>query len=200
MDAWFDPGAVMRSVRVVNVTAVTYVSKPLPLRALAGTLPDSTFEPELFAGLIYHRRCPDATLIMFSNGRLASTGARTVSAAIRAIRKTVGEIAIALGSGYRPGTIRVRNLTAMLQVTGAIDLERLAAEKYGSVEYSPRTFPGLIAKGSNSTRFLVFSNGKIVCVGAKSRREILAGLEWLAKCGDGTGSALPIPSAAVIGT
>jgi transcription initiation factor TFIID TATA-box-binding protein len=48
-------------------------------------------------------------------------------------------------------------------------------------EYEPETFPGLVYKMKGSVTFLIFGTGKIVCVGAKSTKDIKESLDSLVK-------------------
>jgi transcription initiation factor TFIID TATA-box-binding protein len=54
------------------------------------------------------------------------------------------------------------------------------AMKLDNTEYEPEQFPGLVYKlnEANAT-FLLFSNGKVVCTGTKSEKEVHIALDML---------------------
>ena len=62
-----------------------------------------------------------------------------------------------------------------------INLIKLArGEK--TVEYNPEKFPGAVMKlTSPKASFLVFRNGKIVCTGMKTEKDIRAAIDRMAK-------------------
>jgi len=52
--------------------------------------------------------------------------------------------------------------------------------KLSNTEYEPEQFPGLVYKLMDAkATFLLFSNGKVVCTGTKSREEVQIALEKL---------------------
>ena len=54
------------------------------------------------------------------------------------------------------------------------------AMKLENTEYEPEQFPGLVYKlTAAKATFLLFSNGKIVCTGTKSEKEVHAALDKL---------------------
>ena len=64
-----------------------------------------------------------------------------------------------------------------------LNLNELAT-KLRNVEYEPEQFPGLVyklpaTKSSPQATFLLFSNGKIVCTGTKSEKDVHAAVDVL---------------------
>ena len=54
--------------------------------------------------------------------------------------------------------------------------------KLENTEYEPEQFPGLVYKLDNPTAtFLLFSNGKLVCTGTKTRQQLDESMEQLIK-------------------
>ena len=58
------------------------------------------------------------------------------------------------------------------------------AMKLDNTEYEPEQFPGLVYKlggkeGAKKATFLLFSNGKIVCTGTKSKAEVYQAVHML---------------------
>ena len=72
---------------------------------------------------------------------------------------------------------RLRNIVASTDVGFSIKLEELKEEQktFSRCHYEPELFPGLIYKMMNPrVVLLIFTSGKIVLAGAKTREEIYA--------------------------
>ncbi|MBM3199971.1 TATA-box-binding protein, partial [Candidatus Woesearchaeota archaeon] len=75
--------------------------------------------------------------------------------------------------------IHVQNMVASGSVGMDLNLNKLAMD-LENTEYEPEQFPGLVYKlpGTRAT-FLLFSNGKIVCTGTKSEKDLHAAVDKL---------------------
>ncbi len=74
-------------------------------------------------------------------------------------------------------TFRIENIVASASLNANIDLYALARE-LDNVEYEPEQFPGAILKlKTPKTSLLVFKNGKMICTGAKSEKEVRKAIE-----------------------
>lgn len=69
--------------------------------------------------------------------------------------------------------VRIENVVAASDINMKLDLNEIAI-KLTNVEYEPEQFPGLVFKINDETRatFLIFGNGKIVCTGTKSDKDV----------------------------
>ncbi|MBU1854298.1 MAG: TATA-box-binding protein, partial [Nanoarchaeota archaeon] len=78
--------------------------------------------------------------------------------------------------------LKVQNMVGSGSVGFDLNLNELAL-KLDNVEYEPEQFPGLVYKIKDPfhSTFLLFSNGKIVCTGAKTEEEMNLCLEQLVK-------------------
>ena len=75
--------------------------------------------------------------------------------------------------------INIQNIVASGSVGMDLNLNTLAM-KLENTEYEPEQFPGLVYKLEEAkATFLLFSNGKIVCTGTKSEKEVNAALDKL---------------------
>jgi len=63
-------------INVQNIVASGTVDLTLNLNALALELDNTEYEPEQFPGLVYKLGEPNATFLLFSNGKLVCTGTR----------------------------------------------------------------------------------------------------------------------------
>ena len=63
-------------VKVQNIVASGSINLTLNLNALALALENTEYEPEQFPGLVYKLLEPNATFLLFSNGKLVCTGTK----------------------------------------------------------------------------------------------------------------------------
>ena len=77
--------------------------------------------------------------------------------------------------------IMIQNIVASGTVGMDLNLNTLAM-KLRNTEYEPEQFPGLVYKLIDpevKATFLLFSNGKVVCTGTKSEKEVKMALDKL---------------------
>lgn len=117
--------------------------------------------------------------MIFSSGNVVCTGARNmvkVEEAIKKIIKSLEKINIKIT--IKP-KINIQNIVASGTVGMDLNLNVLAM-KLPNTEYEPEQFPGLVYKLPEAkATFLLFSNGKIVCTGTKSEKEVNEALDKL---------------------
>ncbi|MBI5036866.1 hypothetical protein HZC09_06015 [Candidatus Micrarchaeota archaeon] len=69
-------------------------------------------------------------------------------------------------------SFKVENIVASANLKVDLDLFNIAME-VDNVEYEPEQFPGAIMRLKDiGTTLLLFKNGKVICSGAKSERQI----------------------------
>ncbi len=69
-------------------------------------------------------------------------------------------------------SFRVENIVASANLNVDLDLFNIAME-VDNVEYEPEQFPGAIMRLKDiGTTLLLFKNGKVICSGAKSEKQI----------------------------
>lgn len=161
--------------KVVNVVVSTKATEHLDVELLASRLPYSTYEPEVFPGLVQRRRNPKATIILFSTGKITSVGSKSENAARESIRTTVSEIMREIGRTIILEEMRTENVVAMSACDRRIDVEKFAEVSKESI-YEPSQFPGIIYPLSGKVKVLIFASGKIVAAGSKSENEAEAAL------------------------
>lgn len=83
---------------IVNIVANTELNTDLDLYGLAKLSRDIDYEPEQFPGAIFKVHDPKAALLLFKNGKIICTGARTT----QDVRKAIDH-AIALIKRYKAG-------------------------------------------------------------------------------------------------
>ena len=65
-----------KNIRIVNIVVSTSFEKAVPLEKMAATLSNTEYNPEQFPGLVYKLVEPNATFLLFSNGKLVCTGTK----------------------------------------------------------------------------------------------------------------------------
>lgn len=172
-----------RDIKVVNIVVSTSLEHDIPLEKMAATLSNTEYNPEQFPGLVIRIKEPKTSALIFSSGKVVCTGARTmenVHGSLKKIIKSLEKIGIKIK--IKP-EVKIQNIVASGSVGMALNLNVLAT-KLQNVEYEPEQFPGLVYKLQKSNTnpqatFLLFSNGKIVCTGTKSEKEVHSALDKL---------------------
>ena len=78
------------------------------------------------------------------------------------------------GSNYK-----IQNIVATASLGTKVPLVKLVRSQ-ANTEYNPEQFPGLVYKLNEAkATFLLFSNGKVVCTGTKSEKEVNEALDML---------------------
>ena len=111
---------------------------------------------------------PKATFLIFSTGKMVITGLSRADDASPGVKKVIESIKNA-GINVSNPEITIQNFVASGDLHTFIDLN-MATIAMENVMYEPEVFPGVIYRMKDpKTVFLIFSTGKIVCVGAKSK-------------------------------
>ena len=88
---------------------------------------------------------------------------------------------------------KIENIVASANLGVELDLYTIAS-KIKNVEYEPEQFPGAILKFKDpKASLLLFKNGKVICTGAKSEREVKYALERAIKLLAPHTKPLPFP-------
>ena len=159
--------------RIVNVVISTSLDHKIPLERLIMDLPNTEYNPEQFPGLIMKIREPKASFLIFSSGKVVCTGTKSLDEVEAAIQKLIEYMKkVDIEIKIKP-KIRVENIVASSDINMKLDLNEIAI-KLTNVEYEPEQFPGLVFKINDETHatFLIFGNGKIVCTGTKSDKDV----------------------------
>ena len=175
---------VKKEIKIVNIVATASLGRPIPLVKLAEALPNTEYNPEQFPGLVMRIKEPDmpkTSALIFSSGKIVCTGAKSmemVKDSIDMIIKNIEKIKIKLAKSPE---FTVQNLVASGAIGIDLNLNALALQ-LSNTEYEPEQFPGLVFKmaGTRAT-FLLFSNGKIVCTGTRSEKELHESVDLLIK-------------------
>jgi len=174
---------VPRDIKIVNIVVSTSLEHDIPLEKMAATLSNTEYNPEQFPGLVIRIKEPKTSALIFSSGKVVCTGARTIEKVQESIKKIIKSLEkININIKIKP-EIKIQNIVASGSVGMDLNLNELAT-KLQNVEYEPEQFPGLVyklapTKVNPQATFLLFSNGKIVCTGTKSQKEVYLALDKL---------------------
>ena len=168
-----------RDIKVVNIVVSTSLKHDIPLEKTAATLSNTEYNPEQFPGLVIRIKEPKTSALIFSSGKVVCTGARSMDKVEESIKKIIKSLEkINIKITIKP-EIKIQNIVAAGSVGMDLNLNTLAM-KLENTEYEPEQFPGLVYKlAAAKATFLLFSNGKIVCTGTKSEKEVHAALDKL---------------------
>jgi transcription initiation factor TFIID TATA-box-binding protein len=168
-----------RDIKVVNIVVSTSLEHDIPLEKMAATLSNTEYNPEQFPGLVIRIKEPKTSALIFSSGKVVCTGARSMEKVDEAIKKIIKSLEkINVKITIKP-VINIQNIVASGSVGMDLNLNSLAM-KLENTEYEPEQFPGLVYKLKEAkATFLLFSNGKVVCTGTKSEKEVHAALDKL---------------------
>lgn len=157
---------------VVATVTLDISDEKIDLNLIARKYVDVEYNPERFPGLVMRIEKPKATILVFSTGKMVVTGLREASEAEAVVNKVIKRIQKCKIDVANPEII-IQNIVASGDLKCNIDLN-LAAVVMEYSMYEPEVFPGLIYRMSNpKTVFLIFSTGRIVCTGGKTK-EIVA--------------------------
>ena len=171
-----------REIRIENVVASGALNNSVDLCAVVKAFPHVEYRPEVFPGLAFRLKKPKTCTLIFYSGRMVCTGAKSEREARKAILKVTKELKNGGIIITRKPEITIHNVVASGSLGGSVDLEELCARAHvgGNLMYEPEQFPGAMFRMDNpKVVFLIFSTGKIVCVGAKKEKEIYEGVENL---------------------
>jgi TATA-box binding protein (TBP) (component of TFIID and TFIIIB) len=157
---------------IVNVVATAELSQSIDLWKLA---PVDGF---LYDRAIYHcaylkDEKTRAKVSIFGTGKMISIGARSLADSVHDLKYAAKRLANLHLIKPAEINVKLRNIVATTQLGRNLDLESLA-RTLPNVIYEPDQFPAAIyhAKELEGASVLVFSNGKIVFAGLRTRQQL----------------------------
>ncbi len=169
------------SIFIQNIVASASLNQTISLTAIVDKFPHAEYTPHVFPGLVFRLKKPRTATLIFTTGKMVCTGAKSEKEAIQAVNKVAKELRTHGVPITNKPTIHIQNIVASAELGGEIDLESLFY-KLKRVMYEPEQFPGAVYKMDDpKVVFLIFSAGKLVCVGAKKEQEIYDAVNKLQK-------------------
>ncbi len=159
-------------INIENVVATAALKQDIDLNSIIRVFPAVQYQPEVFPGLVYRLKEPKTATLIFSSGKMVCTGAKSERQAKEAVMKVVDDLKNTGIITIDKPDIQIQNIVASGGLGGPIDLDK-ATYSLKRVMYEPEQFPGLIYRMEEpKVVILLFSTGKLVCVGAKKEEEI----------------------------
>ena len=119
-------------------------------------------------------REPKTTALIFNNGKVVVTGAKSKAKSMIAARK-FARVVQKIGYDVKFKDFRIRNMVASVDMTFGVNVTALSHDPgHGSfASYEPEIFPGLVYHMVvPSVVLLIFTTGKVVITGAKCESDI----------------------------
>ncbi len=160
------------TTKIENIVATVILDQTLDLNLIESKVPNVTYQPDQFPGLILRLEKPKTTALIFKSGKMVVTGAKSTQQLIDAVKKIIKLLrkhGIKIVSKPR---IQIQNIVASGDINAYVNLERAAYLLEDSM-YEPEQFPGLIHRMRDPrVVLLIFSSGKMVITGAKEESEV----------------------------
>ncbi|MCD4666233.1 TATA-box-binding protein, partial [archaeon] len=159
------------NMKVVNLVVTSDLKHKLDLEKITTKLLNIEYNPDQFPGLVMRIKDPKTSALLFTSGKVVCTGAKDLANAKKAIHKIIDSLKkVNIKITVKP-ILKIQNIVGSGGLGFNLNLNILAM-KLKNIEYEPEQFPGLVYKIKHPfhANFLLFSNGKIVCTGTKSKK------------------------------
>jgi transcription initiation factor TFIID TATA-box-binding protein len=160
------------TIHIQNIVASAALNQRISLKTIVEKFPHAEYSPKVFPGLVFRLKKPKTATLIFETGKMVCTGAKSEKEAIQAVNKVTKELKNhGIPIANKPA-ITIQNIVASAELNGEIDLENVVY-KLKRVMYEPEQFPGAVYRMDQpKVVFLIFSAGKLVCVGAKKEPDV----------------------------
>jgi len=166
-------------IHIQNIVASAALNQRISLKTIVEKFPHAEYSPRVFPGLVFRLKKPKTATLIFETGKMVCTGAKSEKEAIQAVNKVVKELKTHGMSVLNKPAITIQNIVASGELNGEIDLENVVY-KLKKVMYEPEQFPGAVFRMDEpKVVFLLFSAGKLVCVGAKKEPDVYTAVNKL---------------------
>lgn len=167
---------------IVNMVASTQLTESIDLYDVSHKL-GITYEAEQFPGMVYRVTTPKVCILLFRSGKAVVTGAKCEEDVAEGLKVLHDDLTT---NGYDmwpyiPEDIQIQNIVVTYEYGSDLDLSHLIfSMPFDKTEYEPEVFPGLIYRiDEPKSVCLVFSSGKCVITGCRSKEEAELATEQL---------------------
>jgi transcription initiation factor TFIID TATA-box-binding protein len=155
----------MTDITIENMVISTRVADSIDLEHIANNLPDVEYQPQNIPGIVIQLTTPRATIILFKDGRITFTGAKTTEQINDIINTIQSKLLIVGVPRYTHPEINIEHIVASTNIGRHLSLSNIA-KSLPYTEYNPKKFPGVIYRTDDpNTIILLFDSGKVVCNG-----------------------------------
>ncbi|ETN75472.1 transcription factor TFIID [Necator americanus] len=157
---------------IQNIVATVDLGQRIDLKKLTLHSRNTEYNPKRFSAAIMRIREPRTTALIFSSGKMVTTGAKSEDASRQASRK-FARIVQKVGFNVKFADFKVQNVVGSCDVRFSIQLEGLCIMHAQFSTYEPELFPGLIYRMVHPrVVLLIFVSGKVVITGARNQDDI----------------------------
>jgi transcription initiation factor TFIID TATA-box-binding protein len=169
------------TIAIQNIVASVSLNQKIDLQKIVEKFPHTEYNPSVFPGLVFRLKKPKTATLIFGTGKMVCTGAKSEKESRRAVEKVVKKLrSEGIQINDKP-VVHIQNIVASAALGGEIDLESLVY-KLTKIMYEPEQFPGAVYRMDNpQVVFLIFSAGKLVCVGAKKEEQVYEAVDKIQK-------------------
>jgi len=172
---------VKPTMQVENIVATVILEQGIDIEVIERKIPNITYQPDQFPGLILRLEKPKTTALIFKSGKMVVTGAKSTAQLIDVVKRI---IKLLKKSGIKivsKPKIQIQNIVASGDIGASVNLEKAAYLLEDSM-YEPEQFPGLIHRMRDPrVVLLIFSSGKMVITGAKEEGEVARAVNGIAE-------------------
>ncbi|RLF41755.1 MAG: hypothetical protein DRN12_02325 [Thermoplasmata archaeon] len=163
----------MTEVIIENIVTSAVLKQPIAIEEVASKIPDATYVPEEFPGIVFHFSDPKIDVLLFPDGRIVCTGARKYELAKEKIEDVLEKLK-EKGFTVEEENMEITNIIASHDLENMLPIDKIVKGlSTEDITYDSNRFPGAIYHYNNHIVLLIFPNGKIVCIGAKTIEELL---------------------------
>jgi len=171
----------MMDITVENIIAYAKVADELDIYKISEKVPGFMYDPTEFLGLTLKLEKPNVAILLLPNGKVICTGAKKIEDIEFSIKEVVNKLK-SIGIKIKSKTdIEIQNIVASLDLNKELNLDLISKElMLDNTSYEPDHFPGLVYKiDDTGAVLLIFSSGKIVCVGVKNLEDATKAIEMM---------------------
>jgi len=171
----------MTKILIENIVASTKICSKIDVKQLSEKILDFKFTPDEFEGVTMKLDSPKTAILLFPDGKLVCTGAKSNQELEDSIKKIVKKIKDAGFALMKNHEITIENVIASTDLKKEMHLSSInKGLLLQNVEYQPEKFPGLIYKIKETcATLLLFSSGKLVCSGTKSLEDANSAIDLM---------------------
>lgn len=165
-------------ISVVNVVATAALDRRVDLESLKEFFPhEVVHDPKIYGGLAAYFKSNkmQGKVSIFSSGKMISVGTKSQKKAKKELVLVASHLE-KRGIAKLKVPAKIRNIVATADLGFEPELDSIERVEGAQIIYEPEQFPGAIIRFTLSEKskatILLFSSGKIVCVGLRERKDI----------------------------
>jgi len=172
-------------ISIVNVVATAALDRSVDLESLKEFFPhEVVHDPKIYGGRTAYFKSDrmQGKVSIFPSGKMISVGTKSVEKAQHELVLVASYLEDA-GIAKLKSPAKIQNIVATADLGFEPKLDSIKRVEGAQIIYEPEQFPGAIISFSLSEKskatILLFSSGKIVCVGLKDRKDINIAIDRL---------------------